>query len=406
LQLLLALALTVVVLLLCAVCRLLSAAAVVAVLEVGNGALTLAEQRSHFALWAAMKSPLIIGSDVRALAAESLAILKTKALIEVNQDDLGIQATLRAATGALNGAHSKSGGLSSRDRAGTLVLANEVAGQEASPWMTHCSFGTAVAAQQWAIVDGKFLQQQAAADNGQQCLARTTSGGIIATKCDQSSLQQWDFGRVNETVWQIREIGAGALGRSSSNGSSSGGGSSLCLSFNSTALHMEPCRKEAGDKTTPKDCAEENCRFSSLIYQQWYLNSLKQLTSAITNIPNGGSTLLPTLPNFPTNTPWCLATSAYTAPPPPPAPPDVDTSLPLQVWAGPLSGGDTVVVLLNTGNGTSTITAHWADIGLKKGASMKAVDLWTGKSKGVEADSSVSAPVASHDCAVFRLSPA
>ena len=33
-------------------------------LEVGNGNLSLAENRAHFALWAVMKSPLIIGTPV------------------------------------------------------------------------------------------------------------------------------------------------------------------------------------------------------------------------------------------------------------------------------------------------------------------------------------------------------
>lgn len=33
-------------------------------LEVGNGDMTLAENRAHFALWAAMKGPLIIGTPV------------------------------------------------------------------------------------------------------------------------------------------------------------------------------------------------------------------------------------------------------------------------------------------------------------------------------------------------------
>lgn len=33
-------------------------------LEVGNGDLTIEENRAHFALWAIMKSPLIIGTDV------------------------------------------------------------------------------------------------------------------------------------------------------------------------------------------------------------------------------------------------------------------------------------------------------------------------------------------------------
>lgn len=33
-------------------------------LENGNGALTLAEQRSHFTAWALAKSPLLVGTDV------------------------------------------------------------------------------------------------------------------------------------------------------------------------------------------------------------------------------------------------------------------------------------------------------------------------------------------------------
>ena len=48
--------------------------------------------------WCLMKSPLIIGADVRAIPAASMAILNNRALIAVNQDDLGIQGTLRTAT--------------------------------------------------------------------------------------------------------------------------------------------------------------------------------------------------------------------------------------------------------------------------------------------------------------------
>ncbi|RDI78301.1 hypothetical protein Vi05172_g11760 [Venturia inaequalis] len=56
-------------------------------LEVGNGGLTLAEQRTHFSLWAAMKSPLLIGTDLAKLRPESVAILKNKYLLAFNQDD-------------------------------------------------------------------------------------------------------------------------------------------------------------------------------------------------------------------------------------------------------------------------------------------------------------------------------
>ncbi|KFY77136.1 hypothetical protein V499_03394 [Pseudogymnoascus sp. VKM F-103] len=56
-------------------------------LHIGNGNLTLAESRSHFAFWAAMKSPIIIGTDLLKLDSEKVAILKNKALLAFHQDD-------------------------------------------------------------------------------------------------------------------------------------------------------------------------------------------------------------------------------------------------------------------------------------------------------------------------------
>lgn len=55
-------------------------------LEVGNGDLTLAEQRTHFALWALMKSPLMIGTDLSALSDDELSILKNQYLLAFSQD--------------------------------------------------------------------------------------------------------------------------------------------------------------------------------------------------------------------------------------------------------------------------------------------------------------------------------
>jgi alpha-galactosidase len=57
-------------------------------LEVGNGDLTLAETRSHFAFWAAMKSPLLIGTALDRLPAEHVAILANKPLLEFSQDEV------------------------------------------------------------------------------------------------------------------------------------------------------------------------------------------------------------------------------------------------------------------------------------------------------------------------------
>ncbi|KZV93489.1 glycoside hydrolase [Exidia glandulosa HHB12029] len=58
-------------------------------LEVGQSALTLAEQQTHFAFWAAAKSPLLISTDLTKLSAGSMAILNNTRIIALNQDVLG-----------------------------------------------------------------------------------------------------------------------------------------------------------------------------------------------------------------------------------------------------------------------------------------------------------------------------
>ncbi|KAE9976346.1 hypothetical protein BLS_001365 [Venturia inaequalis] len=57
-------------------------------LEVGNDPLTIEENRSHFALWAIMKSPLLIGTDLTKLGQVYIDILKNKYLLAFNQDDV------------------------------------------------------------------------------------------------------------------------------------------------------------------------------------------------------------------------------------------------------------------------------------------------------------------------------
>jgi alpha-galactosidase len=58
-------------------------------LEVGNANFTLNQQQTHFAFWAALKSPLIIGADLSKLANDSVAVLTNQAIIALNQDVLG-----------------------------------------------------------------------------------------------------------------------------------------------------------------------------------------------------------------------------------------------------------------------------------------------------------------------------
>jgi len=59
------------------------------ILEVGNSGLTVDEQQTHFAFWAAAKSPLIISTDLSNPSAETLSILQNIRIIALNQDPLG-----------------------------------------------------------------------------------------------------------------------------------------------------------------------------------------------------------------------------------------------------------------------------------------------------------------------------
>ena len=59
-------------------------------MEVGNG-MTDAEDRSHFAMWSMLASPLIMGNDLRTASSETIKTLSNKEVIAINQDKLGIQ---------------------------------------------------------------------------------------------------------------------------------------------------------------------------------------------------------------------------------------------------------------------------------------------------------------------------
>ena len=60
-------------------------------LEVGNGKLTLAENRSHFSMWAMLAAPLLAGNDLPNMKPEIKAILTNRDVIAIDQDKLGKQ---------------------------------------------------------------------------------------------------------------------------------------------------------------------------------------------------------------------------------------------------------------------------------------------------------------------------
>jgi alpha-galactosidase len=60
-------------------------------LEVGNGGLTVDENRAHFSLWAILAAPLIAGNDIATMTPATKAILTNREVIAVDQDRLGIE---------------------------------------------------------------------------------------------------------------------------------------------------------------------------------------------------------------------------------------------------------------------------------------------------------------------------
>jgi alpha-galactosidase len=60
-------------------------------LEVGNGKLSMAENRTHFSLWAILAAPLLAGNDLTAMKPEIHAILTNRDVIAIDQDTLGEQ---------------------------------------------------------------------------------------------------------------------------------------------------------------------------------------------------------------------------------------------------------------------------------------------------------------------------
>lgn len=62
-------------------------------LEVGQGGMTDEEYKAHFAMWAALKSPLFLGNDLRDMPASALTIVNNPAIIALSQDPHGRSVT-------------------------------------------------------------------------------------------------------------------------------------------------------------------------------------------------------------------------------------------------------------------------------------------------------------------------
>ena len=362
-------------------------------LQVGNGALTPAEQNAHFALWAITKNPLLLATDVTRLSPAQLALVKNPGLLAANADSLGVPARKLAIDGAAPLRHV---GLAPCEAAAnTAPRANLLSGA-ALQWQARAlpPVGGAPA----------FALFNAAA---QRCLALAPYAGAalrpVLQPCSQADASQ---------AWALPG-GAGHLGALVSLAPSAAG---LALAPAPATLYAAlhgsdatPVADAAYGLTSlvlapyapPGPCASRSCA-NYTPSQTWYWSARSGLLALAVFSANhyrcfeGPCEV--TTGVVPAPAALCLAhvlSVAY-------AGTDPSGSSAADVWGGPLAGGDFVLALHNRAPARANVSAALGALGVPPGP-LCALNLLTGERAGPLAGS-VSAVLDAHDIAPLRLS--
>jgi len=305
-------------------------------LEVGNGGMTTAEYRSHFALWSLMKAPLLVGCDVTNMSDDTKSILLNKDAIAVNQDSLGVQGHRVASAGTPDTAvavpkHPGFAGMSARK----LKQVSDLGAS--ATFVVQCNANDP--RQRWDFSsDGRFISELDSNCLDIYCCNNATTGNLVQQyPCHSSS---------EAALGQSTSNSDGAksmLGCDGCNGMNqqwkmvSGGnvvsvGTGQCLTVSSLASSRHEAAVAAGYasmqlKTLP-------CGAAPAESQQWTYDKVSRLLKS-----SAGDNM-------------CV--QAFQ---------DVPAGA-TEVWAGPLSGGDFAVILFSRSPNTQTIVANWADIGI------------------------------------------
>lgn len=352
-------------------------------LQCGNG-LSDAECRANFGLWAVMKAPLILGTNVTLLTPATLAIISNRGVIAVNQDALGIQATKRAAGGRVS---PKFVGLAPCAGAGTVPGHNGVTAASLQ-WLLHPldhggnTFAISHPATNRCLATRPYLGRAlpvpvllpcVANDSTQQwLLPRPTSvGGLINVALNMSLMA------ANSTVYGVRHgtdvqpLLDAAYGLSN-------------LTF--------------GAYTPEPPCASRDC--DNYVPQQTFYASPTTGTIALAmyaaNMCDGLTAHLPAPSNL------CLAHVASISND------GVDMDIKgVHVWAGPLSGNTYVMALDNRDTHPTVGVAPFSLLevaGIGPESKMCVRDLYADTSLGVYVGS-ITLTVPPHDIFVLKLFP-
>lgn len=338
-------------------------------LEVGNGCLSPDESVTHFSMWAALKSPLLIGCDLATITPGDLAILSNEEVIAVSQDALGVQAS-RVWSSASAGS-----GSAGADK-GVPVGKSGICGSEELPQnIVIAPCNAADPLQAWTVQGNGSITQAATGE----CLELDSGQGGC---CSQS----W-------SVW-TNNAAANMCGDPAS-----------CCGNKQQLWSLDPANlyvvnNASGQCLTVTIAGQTNvgllpCQGALRELQTWDF----QPTGNTSGVRTGRfvSTFVPS--SAPSGSgPYCLART-----------PDVAGGA-SEVWAGPLASpqGSLVVLLFNRNNAATTnITVTWSMLsGLGVGGSdvFEVRDLWAHAHMG-QYSGSYTAAVPVHGTAMLRFTP-
>jgi len=292
-------------------------------LEVGNGGMSHDEYVAHFSLWCLVKSPLLIGCDIRSLTNETMSILTNTEAIAINQDPLGVQGRRVASSSATTD----------------------------SPMLTHKKPtkgwpGSATADRRYPIVTPCALNDPLQKWNYH------TATGEIRHQSDGRCLSVVDCAvNPNGNVLQLEPCVIGAHAPCAAGENQQWVVHHDSSGYITTALSSNMCLdvwNDVGPNVQTYPC-------HSGLNQMFVLNTTDH---TIRSAESG----------------MCLSTSS------------IVPNGTKEVWAGPLADGSTAVVLFNRDGDTGhSITAHWRDIGVT--GSVMVRDLWTHSNLGTYTDS-------------------
>ena len=325
-------------------------------------------------LWALMKAPLMVGCDLSTqLCRDALPIFSNKEILAVNQDPLGKAARRVHSTGHLD--ISKTGRCRSEERPQNTII-------------TPCDSNSAL--QQWVVGEGSSASgveiRMAGAMGGrgvEECLQLDTGqggdcggadgrgGGLLPGRCNGGL--KWDVWMNNAASSLCNDPAACCPDGQKWIVNTSVGTVQNALTSHCLTVHAAGMR----------NVGLSPCTMAQQGLQTWDFEPLSRGSNSTTGMFVSSAA--------PGGMKSCLARTGDVVPGA------------IEVWAGPLANGDSVLLLFNRNmTGSVNITASWADIGLPNEAKVVVRDLWGSKDLGTFS-SEFTAEAEEHGVRVFRL---